>query len=176
MSTIATTQPNNLNDLAQAHYGLVFQKLPNVVYRCQSAPLPGISLGLTEQPSPTHTIPIPGDSIEYEDFVVQFIVDEDLANWIEVYNWIIGLGAPRSTSQYVALRNLDAIRTKFGGLYSDATLISFTNSALANKQIIFKNCFPVSLTEIPYNSSETENATITAQAVFKFVYYEIEDL
>lgn len=170
------TSALNLNNLAAPQYRLVFQKIPNVVFRCQMVNLPGISITAIDQPSPTHLIPVPGDGAEYDPLDITFIVDEDLSNWIEISNWIVGLCFPKSTDQYKALLESNTIRSKFGGIYSDATLISLTNSSLANKQVIFRDCFPIALSSIDFDSTGTDNGVITGVSSFRYTYYTIESL
>lgn len=170
------SQVQNLSNLAAPQYKLVFQKLPGVVFKCQRVNLPGVSLGSIDQPSPTHLIPIPDNAVAYDPLSISFMVDENMANWIEIHNWIVGLGAPVSTDQYATLRAQDTIRTKFGGIYSDATLISLNNASLANKKVIYRECFPISLSPIEFDSTETQNGVIVGEASFMFIYYLIEDL
>ena len=39
-------------------------------------------------------IPIPGEKLSYNDFVLKFIVDESLENYLLVHNWMRGFGFP----------------------------------------------------------------------------------
>ena len=171
-----TASTSNLSNLAAPQFKLVFHKLPKTVFRCQSVNVPGLNLSEIEQPSPTQMIPIPGDALTYDELNISFVVDEDLANWREIQEWIIGLGFPNSTDEYKALKATDTTRTKFGGLYSDATVISLTNNSLANKQFIYRNCFPISLTGIDFDSGDTEIGPIISDASFRFMQYTIESL
>jgi hypothetical protein len=46
---------------------------------------------------------------------VSFIIDEDLLNWRELYDWMVGLTFPERHSQYKTQKD--------NFIYSDATLI-----------------------------------------------------
>ena len=44
---------------------------------------------ITEVATPFRSIPIiPGGGVEYGDPTVRFIIDEDLVNYMSVWNWI----------------------------------------------------------------------------------------
>ena len=176
MSTLSTNQPENINDLTITKYQLVFHKIPDVVFRCQSCNLPGLSVEFVNQPTPVHQVPVPGDSVLYNPLNITFIVDEDLENWKQLHDWMVGLGFPNSTAQFKVLKESDGTRPNFGGLYSDATLISLTNASIKNKQVIFKNCFPMELNDIDFDSSDTESGAVIGIATIKFMLYTIESL
>jgi hypothetical protein len=61
-----------------------------------SANIPGMTLGIANQPTYLKDIPTPGDKIEFDDFTIRFLVDENLENYMEIQNWIRGLGFPES--------------------------------------------------------------------------------
>ena len=35
-----------------------------------------------------------GDEVQFEEMSISFIIDENMKNWLSIYDWIIGLGAP----------------------------------------------------------------------------------
>jgi hypothetical protein len=56
--------------------------------------LPTIILGITEQPTNIRKIWIPGDSLEFEDINLQFLLQESMENWIAVMDWMYRLRDP----------------------------------------------------------------------------------
>ena len=52
-------------------------------------------------------IPVPGDKLTYADLTLSFFVDEDLENYIEVHNWLRGLGFPESIQEFIDLKKRD---------------------------------------------------------------------
>ena len=56
--------------------------------------IPAISMGNATQPTYLKDLPIPGDKMEFEDLNVRFLVDENLENYMEIQNWMRGLGFP----------------------------------------------------------------------------------
>ena len=85
---------------------------------------------------------MPGDHPEFGTLQITFKVDEDLANYLEIWNWLIKLGFPESFEQYAQLGNLN---TGVGnGPVSDATLSILNSSMSTNLQVDFINLFPTS--------------------------------
>lgn len=87
-------QPTNPNFLSPLGFKFVIKKLPNVNYFCQSVQIPTISMTVIEQSSPLLNIPRFGDRITYDQLSLKFRVDENMANYLEIHNWLIGLGPP----------------------------------------------------------------------------------
>ena len=88
------TNPDNKNFLSPIGFQFAIQRLPNVNYFCTSASIPEISMGETETPNPFIRLPNPGEKLAFGQLQLQFRVDEDLKNFQEIYNWLIGLGYP----------------------------------------------------------------------------------
>ena len=70
--------PDNYNILSPIGYRLNIQKLPNVVYFCQTVNIPDITLGEIIQPTPLRDISIFGDNLTIGTLEVGFVVDEDM--------------------------------------------------------------------------------------------------
>ena len=104
MSAIES-QPTNLNYLSPLGFRFMVKKLPNVNYFCQVVTLPNISMNVIESTTPFSTIPRVGDKLIYDPLTIRFRVDEDLKNYLEIHNWLVGLGHPQSFTQ---TRNLSA--------------------------------------------------------------------
>ena len=106
MATIAG-RPENLSYLSPVGFKFLLNKLPNVEYFCQGITLPGISLMSVPLETPFTRIPYPGDRVEFQDFIVRFIIDEDMLNFTEIFKWMQGLGFPESFEQLKALKDSD---------------------------------------------------------------------
>ena len=49
------------------------------------------------------TIDVPGERLSYGDLTLRFLVDENMENYISVYNWLTGLGFPETTKEFADL-------------------------------------------------------------------------
>lgn len=154
------------NFLAPINYAFSIKRLPFVSYFVQEANVPGLALNPVEQPTPFKPIYLPGDKIEYNDLSLTVRVDEDMQNYIEIYNWIVGLTFPDNFDQYANL-------TAGDGLYSDATLLIKTNAKNPNITFTFKDLFPTSISDIQMSSTESDIEYVTANITFRHNGFDI---
>ena len=89
-------QIKNRNFLSPTGFKFTLSRAPKVAFFSNSANIPGLNFGVAIQPTYLKDIPTPGDKIEFEDFTLRFLVDEDLSNYMQIQNWIRGLGYPDS--------------------------------------------------------------------------------
>jgi hypothetical protein len=92
-------QPINTSFLSPIGFKFTLNNFPEVNYFCQSATLPGISISSISVPTPLKAIDIAGDEVAFEELSIKFIVDENMKNWLSIYDWIIGLGFPSPEAQ-----------------------------------------------------------------------------
>lgn len=168
MSAI-TLQPENYNHLSALNFKFNLKRAPNVNFFVTQANIPGVSLGIANQPSPFKNVPRPGDKIEYGTFDLTFRIDEDMNNYLEIYNWMIALGFPDNFNQYAAIKAADQDIGGGQGLVSDATLTLLTSAKNSNIDIVFEDMFPTQLTDVVFNleSSDVEYILATASFAFK---------
>jgi len=175
-------QPSNINFLGQNGFRFALKRLPGVNYFCQSASIPSVSIAAIESPTPFAFVPRPGDRITYDPLVIKFKVDEDLKNYFEIQRWIEGMGHPDDLSQtYNISREIRAsqVGVRPPGYYTtyvcDATLSILTSNKNVNRNIQFYDCFPISLTELSFESINTTIDYIEATATFRYRKYALED-
>jgi hypothetical protein len=172
-------QITNKNFLSPTGFKFVLAKKPKIDFFCDTASIPGINLGVAIQPTYLKNIPIPGDVLSYDDLSINFNVDEDMENYLEVHNWLTQFGFPQNAGQYQQLldedENSDGRQTAISGM-SDASLIIYNSNYNANIKVNFKDLFPVSLSAIQFETKVNDIQYVTAQAVFKYTIYEIVKL
>jgi hypothetical protein len=173
--------PTNINFLSQNGFRFSIKRLPNVNYFCQSATIPAVSLGVVETPTPLAFIPRPGDRITYDPLELTFKVDENLANYFEIQQWIEGLGHPESLEQTTALsrsiREGQSTYRPVGSIptfVSDAVLSILTSNKNVNKNIFFYDLFPIGLSSLNFVSTNTTIEYLEATATFRYRRYVLE--
>lgn len=160
-------QPTNTNPLNPTGFTFFIQRLPNVVFFGQGVNLPSVAFGHAVQSSPMSApIPVPGDTVTFDDLVLKFMVDENLADWLEVYNWIQALARIKEL-------NLDEVDGQTAEV-SDATLFIRTSNRNVNLRVFFRDLFPVNLTGLDFDATVTDIIPIIGEATFKFCYYDVE--
>ena len=162
-------EPTNKNFLSPVGFRFLIQKLPTVNWFIQSVNLPGVSLGEAPMPTPFVDGAFPGEKLTYDPLTLRFKVDEDLKNWMELQNWMVGLGFPDNFGQYK-----DLISNKSFGensTFSDATLIILNSNMNSNFEVVFKDAFPTSLSELAFDSTSADIDFITADVTFRYLSY-----
>ena len=174
-------QIDNRNYLSPIGFKFSITKVPKADFFSNSASIPGINLGFALQPTYLKDIPVPGDKLTFADFTLRFFVDEDLTNYLEVYNWLRGLGFPESVQEHLDLKKGDVYNpsTSFKDQqneYSDASLFIYNSNFNEVARIDFKDVFPVSLSTINFDATASDVNYVTAEATFKYSIYNIEVL
>lgn len=169
----------NQNFLSPVEFKLVLDRLPNVEFFVKSATIPGINAGSTDRPSPFKTIHEPGDKLDYEEFTVGIICDEDMTAFREVSDWLVALTYPSDFSQYAELGSRPvgpggSVPNPNGkGVKSDGSLIILNSNKRANVTIKFTDMFPTAVGSIQLDTSETDVTPPTFDITFKYGKYTI---
>lgn len=161
---MSLTTQNFLNPL---EFRFTVKRLPQTTFFVQSANVPGLNIGPVEQKTPFKSIYHTPDTITYEQLNIEFIVDQDMSNYLEIMNWIIGQTFPESFDQHKTL-------VEGEGLYSDATLTLMTGQGNAGKQIEFTDIFPIGLSEIALDTKNTDVQYATCTATFQTNGFKIK--
>jgi len=171
-----TRNPSNTNPLIPNKYQITFSRLPNMTYFCQNVNLPGLSIGEIPRNTPFIDLYSPGEKLIYDSLNFSFIVDEDLKSWLEVHDWMRALTFPEDFKEYRELSRQNRFSKKPFPQFADASLTILTSKFNTNYRVKFLDCFPVSLSSIMFNSSDSAESIITADATFRFSLFEIEKL
>ena len=177
--TALTRNPSNPNLIHPNKFELNFARLPNMQYFCQTVTVPGVSLSEIPKPTPFVDMYIPGEKTIYDLLNVTFMVDEELQAWKEVHDWIRAMTFPKDYSEYQNLANLNRYTTlgkTTGPQYSDATITILSSSNIPLYRFKFYEVFPTSISSFAMSSTDTPDNIITADATFRFTYYDIDKL
>jgi hypothetical protein len=158
------TNPENKNFLSPIGFQFAIQRLPNVNYFCTSASIPEISVGEVETQNPFIRLPTPGEKLAFGQLQLQFRVDEDLKNFQEIYDWLIGLGYPDEFQQRA---NVQANY----GIFSDASLLITTNQYKPNVDVKFVDLYPTSLSAVEFNIEQGDVEYLNANVSFSYRRY-----
>jgi hypothetical protein len=173
-------QIQNRNFLAPTGFKFALNRAPKVTFFGNQANIPGMTLGIANQPTYLKDIDTPGDKIVFDDFTLRFLVDENLENYMEIYNWIRGLGYPESLQEIYdwqsSNKNFEQPDKSTMNLYSDGTLQVLTSHQNPNFKIVFKDLWPYSLSTLQFDATDTDVQYFTSEVVFKYTIYNITDL
>ena len=146
---------DNINMLTPGGFKVVIdsKEFANVQFFCTNAELP--SVGQTETTADyRNTIAFfPGETLSFDTFNLTFIVDEEMKNYIEMFNWI---------------------RTNHTAkpLFKDITMSILSNKNTTNKQVMFHDAFPVALGSLQFTTQDTALDAVTCDVTFRFNKFE----
>ena len=190
-TNIIDRQPTKFDYASPIQFRFKMTKLPKVEFFVQTANIPGISLGSTSFETPLKDIAGAGDKVNYQTLDVSFLVYENLNNYKELHDWILGLGFPQNHDQFKTLQGTSADRfpgttastaatgtsipqpLDEGGIYSDATLTVLNSKNIAKTEIRFQNVYPISLGSLSYDIKASDVDYLQVSASFNYMYYDI---
>ena len=172
--TAISNQPSNISFLSPLGFKFIIKKAPHVNFFVQSVNLPSVSLGEADVETPFSKIPFPGTKLTFGNLSVTFKVDEDMKNYLEMFNWMKELGFPDNFAQYQSIANRSLYTGE--GVFSDITLLVMTSAMNPNIEITFFDCFPVDLSELSFDSASADVEYLTATITFANRRFDIKAL
>lgn len=170
--TALSSQPTSHNFLSPLGFQLIVRKLPNTIFFLQKVNVPGLVLNPAINDTPFVEIHQTGDHIMYDDLQITFKVNENLSNYVELYDWIKGLGFPNDWTEYEELEKKPKISSL--GLKSDINLLLLDSQMNPKISVNFIQCSPTGLGGLYFDTTQTDVNYITTEASFKYNSYSIE--
>lgn len=166
-------QIQNRNFLSGVAFKFNLTKFPKVDFFSNSAIIPLLNLELARQPSYLKNIDVPGERLTYGDFTLRFMVDENMENYLAVYNWLTGLGFPESGKQFKEIITDSDGQRDMKEPFCDGTLRILNSNYREVAKVKFQDLFPVSLTSLDFDATATDVQYFTAEATFKYTIYNL---
>ena len=190
-----TSQPTTYDYASPNQCRIRFDRLPLVTWFCTNANIPGITLGEAQFPTPMSDMPISGDKLTFDTLNIQFIVDEELKNYREIWEWLVGIGFPKQHSQFANVLSEGQVNDNFPGasrqtyasqagtnttksetaIYSDATMTFYNSKNIPKVEVHFRDLFPTSLGGIDLIVDAGDVEYIRVDASFRYMYYEFKN-
>ena len=137
-----------------------------------------------------------GDELTFDNLTIGFQVAENFENYIELHNWLLAIGFPKSRKQFSDFRavtsNTPAAtrgavlsgtdigqtseRTPANAMFSDATLTLLSNKNNPLVEVRFQDLYPLSLSALDFTQEDTDVTYLKATTEFAYKYYEIVTL
>lgn len=167
--TCSVNQPQNLNFLSPIKFQFSVDKIPGVNFFCQSVSMPNVTIGQSDVGTPFIKLPLPGDHIDYSELLITFLIDENMSNYIEMYNWMRGLAFPEAFTEYAGLAGESAT----GRVISDASLFIYSSANNPNVQIKFINMWPNTMSDINFDTRNNDVEYVECTTSFAFERYDV---
>ena len=129
-------------------------------FTIQTMILPDVSADGASLPYQQIDISIPSDKITFGSFEISYLIDEDLLNYKEIFDWM----KSNVETKHATTTSSDH--------YRDLTLTVMNSANNVTKQIKFVDAYPTSLSSLPFDITTTDVEYLTAVATFNYSYYE----
>lgn len=163
-STLSTNtnylQPNGFRISIDRRY------FPNLQFFAQSVFHPAMSVNAAEVSyTRLGRIPIPGDKISHNDVTFNVILDEDMASYQEIYDWL---------RTFVERNHADNSDTGTGPTTADITVSVMSSHNNVTKKIIYRDAFPVSLGDVVFEAAAGDVQYVICPVTFSFTDFDLE--
>ena len=187
----ATHRQPTVFDYSQSNqFKVFFPIFPITEWFVVRANIPSVQLGVADRYTPFVNIQLVGDHITYGDFSITFIVDENLKNYMEMYNWVKNIGFPFEHKQFNVLNRPD-YGNRSGGqkynpendtyskvhdedLYSDIHMQIMTGKNNLIAQCEIYDAFPTTLGAIEYSQQETDMTYAMCEVGFAYSWFDMK--
>lgn len=158
------------NYLSPLEFEVTVKRLPNVEFFTQRVSVPGISAQAATMPTPFNMTYFTPDKLNYDQLILQFIVDEKMNNYMEVFNWIVGITFPQNYNQF------KTVNESKEGLFSDISIIIKNSSKNPSIVIDFINCHPISLSDVQLDTTAPDVVYPEAAVTFQYDSFTVKHL
>lgn len=160
-------KPENTNYLSSNFFQFNLERIPTLSYFVQSANIPMLTSRAINQPAVFGTFPkIPATNFIFDDLQVNFLVDNEMKAWKELYDWMKSLG---NMSGY-------GDQSKHIDKFSSATLLILNSAYKPLMKVTYYYVFPTTLGSINFTSVSTNTDPVVSSVNFSYSYYDIESV
>ena len=162
-------EQREVNLLTNPNFKVVIEEAPMVSLFSQTFTLPSVSAPAAVAVNPFVDRKMPADHSIFSDLSIDFLVDENMNNYYELYAWIMHLSFPRAFTQFLKMNE---------GLtgYPNLAKSNIYVHILSNKTnlidvVKFFNCFPTSLGQISMDHTNNDVTHPTCNVTFAYDYF-----
>jgi len=167
------TLTGNKNYLQPTGFRVIIDRenYPNLEFFAQSVDHPDVSMTAPNVPySRIGSISLPGDALDYSQLNIQFILDEDIKSYLELYNWLEDMVNKDFVEQGIrSSRVTSDVPTQ-----ADISVSILSSHNNQSKRILYKGCNPTSLSGLQLTSIASSVEYLTFNASFVFTGFEFK--
>lgn len=156
---------NGQNFLSPLHFEFTLSKIPDVTFLCQRFKLPDITTGNVILPTPFKDTPLPADHQKTTQIQIEFLIDEAMQNYTQLYLWMQDMTFPRDYTQRVSQKESD--------LYCQGSLSILDYHKQPHIKLQFSRVLPSFLSGPWLDSTKQDFQYLTSSATFDFSQFDI---
>lgn len=162
------------NLLQNNAYQLVLPRFPKTQFFATDFQMPELALPAANVATPFTDLPMAGDKPIFGPMRFNFLINEDMSNFYEVYNWIHSIGFAESYTNYSTYENKTLPHQSLGE--QDAKVIVLSSKGNPIRAITFFDAIPVSLSGMEFTSQDPETQYVKASVTMAYSRYEFTTL
>ena len=151
----------NKNYLSPTQFQIVIERknYPNISFFAQSVSHPSVSVAPAEVPFRRANVYMPGDKINFGQLSITALIDEDMNDYVEMFNWLTG-----NLEKHISPNeSTDTIISST----ADITINVLNSKNNKTKSIRYTSAFPVDISGIDF-TSVTEEQFLSFGVTFQF--------
>ena len=157
-------QDNNYtNNAIPTSFNMTIKNIQGVSFNLTNYTHPSVSLGQAQVSHKDANFKLPSNVITYDDLALSFIVDENLVNYQEVYDWMLRckplVGSPLLIHE---LR--------------DITVIITNSHKVPKLKIVYTDAFPTNLGALGYATNLSDADILSCDATLAYQKFEISPI
>lgn len=149
------------NYLPENTFQIAFSRMPNLTFYTQEFTLPALTLASSSLSYPGNDYKFSAGQLEVDDVSIDFILDEKMNAYFEMYDWIRqnNINSPQ-------FQNFS---------YSDIIIMPMNaNSSTLVKTIVLRDCIPVRLSGLNFRTTGSESEYLIGNANFSVTDIEVK--
>jgi hypothetical protein len=160
-------------------FTFVIDRFPTTTFLIQDVSIPAISFGRATQETPFQDVHYPGEKIRYDDLEVEFVLDQNLQNYIEIHSWMRSLSMTGSREPYAEMikRRSTTIHHHSGSRLPEETTNAVLTALNANKQtsfqFLFKDVFPIAMSRIDFSTQSDDMEFMKCNVTFSYNSFDV---
>lgn len=141
----------DLSLLNPTQFKLVFSKIPNTEFFCQSISIPALRLNPVTQNTPFLDVNWQGEKVNHEPLVASILLDKQMNTYSEIYKWLKGMSVLKQAEEG----------------FSDCQVI------IGEKTFNFVDVWPMSLAAIDLSIATPVVETVAFTVMFEYDYFDL---
>lgn len=161
----------NKNYLQPTGFRVVISRAeyPNLEFFAQTVSHPDVSLTGVRNPFPRiGNVAMPGDTLEYSELNVQFLLDENIEAYTELYDWMKEIVNEKFEPQ----QSRSQVVRKQDPTQNDIIISVLTSNNTPQKRITYNGCSPTSISGLELNAVASTVEYLTFNASFSFTGFQ----
>lgn len=168
-SSFDTFQASNF--LQSNQFQLIIPSFEATRFLSTTFNIPNINLPSVGADTPFSKMKFAGDKPDYSPLEFEFIIDEQMINFYEIYEWLMCIGYAESFENYVSFKKKN--RSQPLG-EQDIKVVVLNSKNMPVRTFTFFNAIPVSLSTRQMDSTVSDIEYMRGTVIFDYDYYLID--